>query len=100
MSTLLDRFTKEEFELLYNSMSQKQLHYKTGISVNTLMDRVDKLGLERKPKGRPVENISFKEEQENQKQVEVLLKKYEKWKKEKAQLKAEAKKNAQVEKED
>jgi len=88
MSTLLDKFTKEEFELLYNSMSQKQLHYATHIAVNTLMKKVDALGLERKPKGRPVENISFKEEQENQKQVEALLKKYEKWKKEKAEAKS------------
>lgn len=88
MSTLLDKFTKEEFELLYNSMSQKQLHYKTGISVNTLMDRVDKLGLERKPKGRPVEKSSFKDQKEDNSQVQALLEKYQKWKEEKQEAKS------------
>lgn len=88
MSTLLDKFTKEEFELLYNAMSQKQLHYATRISVNTLMKKVDELGLDRKPKGRPIEKSSFKDQKEDNSQVQALLKKYQKWKEEKAEAKS------------
>lgn len=70
----LDKFTKEEFTLLYHSMSQKRLARTTGVTVNTVMKKVKELELPRKPKGRPKNTgYLFKDEQVIKPEVQEIL---------------------------
>lgn len=70
----LKNLPPEEFKILYDSMSQKQLSKVLKVTVNTVMKRVKQYGLETKPKGRPViTNDGFKDEIKDNNAVKRIL---------------------------
>lgn len=72
----LKNLTKEEFKILYDSMSQKQLSKTLNVTIKTVMKRVAAYDLPRKPKGRPIHNsVCFKDETQSNPEVDAILKK-------------------------
>ena len=70
----LQNITPEEFKLLYDSMSQKQLCRVLNVTFKTVKKRREKYGLPVKPKGRPIESgYHFKGENVYTPEVQALI---------------------------
>lgn len=78
-SNKLNNLTKEEFALLYDSMSQKRLAMRLKTTVNNVMNYRNAYQLPEKPKGRPTnDGYRFRNDDTFKPEVQTILDKYDK----------------------